>query len=423
MPSIKAALSASAIALLASAANAHMLLAQPPPYGTPDNSPLAADGSNFPCKSTSNTGGPVTNMAIGSQQQLVFQGEAVHGGGSCQVSLTTDNPATKDSKWMVIHSIIGGCPARDAAGNLGGDNNAAAMDPDKYNYNIPQGIAPGTYTLAWTWFNRIGNREMYMNCANVKITGGSSKRDVDVSETDDFANSTTIGDEFVHPELAVRAASFPPMFVANIPTTDCVTPDSQNVLFPDPGASVESAAANAAQKPVAPSGPKCGGSGGAAPAATGAPAAGTGAASPAASPASSPAAPDSQYGSGGASPAATPAPSAAGYDSQSAPAPVMASSPAYSPAASTPAAPAAAPAATGVSNSSGGSGSGSASTGTCTQPGQSICSPDGRQIGTCTMENTVTWIPVAAGTKCSGGYMVAAKRSPKFAENYVRRVM
>lgn len=401
MPSIKAALSASAIALLASAANAHMLLAQPKPYGTPNNGPLAADGSNFPCKATSNSDGPVTTMAIGSQQQLVFQGEAVHGGGSCQVSLTTDNPATKNSKWMVIHSIIGGCPSRNAAGNLGED--AGQMDPDKYNYNIPQGITPGTYTLAWTWFNRIGNREMYMNCANVKITGGSGKRDVDVSETDDFANSTTLGerDDFVHPELAVRAASFPPMFVANIPTSDCVTPDSQNVLFPDPGASVESAAASPAQKPVAPSGPKCGGSGGAAPAATGAPAAGTGAASPA------------------ASSAATPAPSAAAPDSQSAPAPVRVAAPASSPVAPTSAAPATAPAATGVSNSSGGN----ASTGTCTQPGQSICSPDGRQIGTCTTENTVTWIPVAAGTKCSGGFMVAAKRSPKFAENYVRRVM
>jgi hypothetical protein len=37
------------------------------------------------------------------------------------------------------------------------------------------------------------------------------------------------------------------------------------------------------------------------------------------------------------------------------------------------------------------------------------------------MSNTVTWIPVAAGTKCSGGFMVASKRSAKFADKYVRR--
>ncbi len=266
-----------------------------------------------------------------------------------------------------------------------------------------------------------------MNCANVKITGGSGstssgnsttpgKRDVYVSETDDF----------VHPELQVRAASFPPMFVANIPTTDCETADSENVLFPDPGASVESAAANpqaSSNLPVAPTGPKCGASGAAAPAATGSASAGSGAASPAASPAASAASPDSQSAAGAAPAAVTPAPSsgapAAAPDSQSAASPAVVASPAASAAApNSPAAPAAA-AATGGSNASGSS----ASTGTCTQPGQSICSPDGLQIGTCTMSNTVTWIPVASGTKCVGGFMVAAKskRSPKFAEDYVRR--
>lgn len=270
-----------------------------------------------------------------------------------------------------------------------------------------------------------------MNCASVKITGGSG--------SSSSGNSTTPGkrdiygneiDDYVHPELAVRASSFPPMFVANIPTTDCETVDSENVLFPDPGASVESAAANpqaSSNLPVAPTGPKCGSSGAAAPAATGASSAGSspaaaGAASPAASPAASAASPDSQSVAGSApaaavTPAPSPAASAAAPDSQSAAAPAVVASPAATSAA---AAPAASPA-TGGSSSSGST----ASTGTCTQPGQSICSPDGLQIGTCTTSNTVTWIPVAAGTKCVGGYMVAAKskRSPKFAENYVRRAM
>ena len=30
--------------------------------------------------------------------------------------------------------------------------------------------------LAWTWFNEIGNREMYMNCAWVQIQGSTSSR-------------------------------------------------------------------------------------------------------------------------------------------------------------------------------------------------------------------------------------------------------
>ena len=117
-PIVKTLLAASVVTMLsATSCRAHMLMASPPPYGSPDNSPLNADGSNFPCKATSNTGATITNMAIDSPQTLSFKGEAVHGGGSCQVSLTTDNPATKNSRWMVIHSIEGGCPAKNTPGN------------------------------------------------------------------------------------------------------------------------------------------------------------------------------------------------------------------------------------------------------------------------------------------------------------------
>ena len=193
MHSFKSVLSASAIAFFATT-NAHMKMAQPPPYGNPDNSPLDASGSSkyildiipitsilrliflpdFPCKSTSNTGGPVTNMAVGSEQEMSFIGGATHGGGSCQISLTTDNPAKKTSVWQVIHSIEGGCPARGQAGNAGGSD--SMIDPDKYKYTIPQGIAPGTYTLAWTWFNKIGNREMVSAAPRCSISFSHTPR-------------------------------------------------------------------------------------------------------------------------------------------------------------------------------------------------------------------------------------------------------
>lgn len=351
-------------------------------------------------------------MPIGSKQTLKFKGSAVHGGGSCQVSLTTDNPATKNSKWIVIHSIVGGCPARGASGN----------GADTYDYTIPQGVSPGTYTLAWTWFNKIANREMYMNCANVKITSSTSKRDIYTNGTEDHNL----------PELTERATTnFPAMFVANIPTIECETVDNVNVLFPDPGASVESAAADpqaSSNKPVAPTGPKCGsavaaaaaaptgatGSGGSAlvsPPAVSAAAGGASAPSGAASPASSAALPESKTTSMAAAPSAAPLFSVP----VSAPAPV-------------PTAPSVTPPIYSNSSSSTNSTSNSAAPasskfGTCTQPGQSICSPDGTQIGECTMGNTVTWIPVAAGTKCVGGYMVNGKRSVRFAGEYVGRVL
>ena len=146
MPSVKSILMGTAMAF--TTASAHMIMNTPVPYGSPNNSPLDASGSNFPCKATSNSGAKVNQMAIGAPQPLKFTGSAVHGGGSCQISLTKDSPATKSSKWMVIHSIEGGCPAKNQQGNLPGDN-PGELDPSTYSFTIPDGIAPGAYTLAW----------------------------------------------------------------------------------------------------------------------------------------------------------------------------------------------------------------------------------------------------------------------------------
>ncbi|RGP79986.1 hypothetical protein FLONG3_1930 [Fusarium longipes] len=197
------------IASLASFASAHMLMANPKPYGNPNNSPLEADGSNFPCKGEVNDGASTNTYKAGSTQQLSFIGSAVHGGGSCQVSLTTDKNPTKDSVWKVIHSIEGGCPAKTATGNL--PENANAENPDKYDFKIPDELAAGDYVLAWTWFNHVGNREMYMNCAAVTVEGsGGSESYLD---------------------------SLPDMFVANI-GNDCETPSDTDLAFPNPGSSV-----------------------------------------------------------------------------------------------------------------------------------------------------------------------------------------
>ncbi|KAF9885427.1 hypothetical protein FE257_012949 [Aspergillus nanangensis] len=205
-----------------SAVEAHITMSTPTPYGadTLNNSPLAADGSDFPCKLRSNTfeaPAEETIANIGEAMPMSFVGSAVHGGGSCQVSLTTDLQPTKDSEWMVIKSIEGGCPA-NADGNLAGG--AAMSVPSDFNYTIPDGIEPGKYTLAWTWFNRIGNREMYMNCAPITVAGGSSaKRSVEEKVVEK------------------RSSSFPPMFVANV--NGCTTTEGVDIRFPNPGDVVE----------------------------------------------------------------------------------------------------------------------------------------------------------------------------------------
>ncbi|KAK3940465.1 hypothetical protein QBC46DRAFT_459002 [Diplogelasinospora grovesii] len=196
-------------------AKGHMFMATPVRFASPKatNGPLLADGSNFPCQAGAAGGSysasTVNTMALGSQQPLSFIGQAVHGGGSCQISITYDTAPSKSSKWKVIKSIEGGCPAKGQAGNMG--DSADAPDPDVYSFTIPDDIPAGNATVAWTWFNKVGNREMYMQCAPVALTGSSK------------------GDNY---------DSLPDMFTANI-GNGCATRPDTDLLFPNPGKAVE----------------------------------------------------------------------------------------------------------------------------------------------------------------------------------------
>ncbi|KAF2665476.1 hypothetical protein BT63DRAFT_377764, partial [Microthyrium microscopicum] len=204
-------------------AAAHFFIDTPVPIPNSfSKSPLDASGSNFPCQGADTTQGTVTNMAVGSVQPLKFDlgaggvNTAVHGGGSCQISITyaTDKAdQAKPENWNVIHSFLGGCPT-NAPGNLN-DGFGACTDPsgtDCVNQNltftIPPEVKNGAAVLSWTWFNNIGNREMYMNCAKVSFTGGT-------------------GD----------LTSLPTMFAANIgaPSGTCATVENFNTQFPNPG--------------------------------------------------------------------------------------------------------------------------------------------------------------------------------------------
>lgn len=203
-----------AISGLAAVSSAHMLMTNPVPYGasTLNNSPLLADGSDFPCKVRDGMWAPAVHdniYAQGSEQSLAFKGTATHGGGSCQVSVTTDLKPDQKSVWKVLKSFEGGCPARDQIGNMG--NNPEQIDPYKYNFTIPNELSAGKYTLAWTWFNKVGNREMYMNCAPLTVTGKDTGRSF--------------------------WASLPDMFIANIKFDGqtCTVPADVDLKFPNAG--------------------------------------------------------------------------------------------------------------------------------------------------------------------------------------------
>ncbi|KAF4976799.1 hypothetical protein FZEAL_6580 [Fusarium zealandicum] len=214
-------------ALVALRASAHVIMVEPHPFNLDTEPlyqtwPLSAD-LPFPCQGRTQHAEQVTKVTAGSAQTVKLWGSAVHGGGSCQFSVAYgDSPSEDPEDWHTIYSIIGGCPA-EAAGNVpttgtdphGRENGPqCGNDADKectrqFDIPIPKDMKNGPAVFAWTWFNKIGNREMYMVCAPIEVVGG----------TDDSS--------FVD--------ALPPIFRANIPG-ECTTGTSGSVInFPEPG--------------------------------------------------------------------------------------------------------------------------------------------------------------------------------------------
>ena len=103
--------------------SAHFVVNHPTPFPMQQlqtTSPLDTTSfPHFPCQYGSNAAydfSKPTAVAAGSSLPVSFIGSAVHGGGSCQFSLsTTASDNYKD--WKVIKTIQGGCPGT-AKGNL-----------------------------------------------------------------------------------------------------------------------------------------------------------------------------------------------------------------------------------------------------------------------------------------------------------------
>ncbi|QKX54478.1 uncharacterized protein TRUGW13939_01565 [Talaromyces rugulosus] len=192
--------------MIASVASAHMELSWPYPLrskldpnadeGKVDYSmtnPLASDGKNFPCKGyhTDTPFRSTVEWSAGQKYNISLKGSATHGGGSCQLALSYDN----GTSFHAIQSMEGGCPLEDT-----------------YDFTLPEDAPAGDALFAWTWFNLQGNREMYMNCADVTIQGGSGS-------PDDFEKA------------------YPTMFAANV-GNGCETVEGKPVVFADPGKQV-----------------------------------------------------------------------------------------------------------------------------------------------------------------------------------------
>jgi hypothetical protein len=116
------------LVLLPALAKAHMALMSPVPINHPKNkfttgggdynyhSPLDRSGSNYPCKGyhsliNSPAGSPVESWGAGSTQSFTVEGTAIHGGGSCQASISEDG----GKSFKVVKSWIGNCPIAGTA--------------------------------------------------------------------------------------------------------------------------------------------------------------------------------------------------------------------------------------------------------------------------------------------------------------------
>lgn len=354
-----------AVTALLAFANAHVTMKSPIPYSVDkiDSGPISK--SQYPCKSQNGfTVSTMNPMKVGEKQTMKLDGSAVHGGGSCQLSVTLDTEPTAASEFKVIKSIEGGCPGTEGK----------ALD---YDFELPSSIPNGKATFAWTWFSKMsGVPELYMNCAPIEVTGGASDK--------------------------AAFEALPNILVANLDET-CKSETNFAVAYPNPGSVVQKGTTNDAKPPV---GASCGSSPGS---------------SGAKPPAAPPSAPSGQYptsnapllpsiqpgygygtGASVAGPVGPPKgtstrttlitvtgkPTRPGSGKPTVPGDIGMPGPTGTGSSTIPTAPSV--------PSAGGSGSG-----TCTSNGAVVCNGP-TQFGICN-QGKVVWQSVAAGTTCTNG--------------------
>ncbi|KXN67310.1 hypothetical protein CONCODRAFT_43007, partial [Conidiobolus coronatus NRRL 28638] len=114
------------------------------------NAPLGGPrGTRLPFPCGRPKGPTDTVMKAGESVKWSLAGGATHNGGHCEISLSYD-----DKTFVSIQTILGNCMKK---GKL------------DYEVTIPANAPSGNATFAWTWVNWTGNREYYMNCADVII--------------------------------------------------------------------------------------------------------------------------------------------------------------------------------------------------------------------------------------------------------------
>jgi hypothetical protein len=114
--------------------------------------PLYVKPNNFifPCKGF--PVGPSTTTYNDNTISVTLEGTAVHGGGHCQFGISYDN-----KNFLVLKTVLNSC----------------LLDSMTYTFNLPDNAPGGDLIVFWTWVNRIGNREYYMECADVTVNNSN----------------------------------------------------------------------------------------------------------------------------------------------------------------------------------------------------------------------------------------------------------
>ncbi|KAI9292808.1 hypothetical protein K502DRAFT_325634 [Neoconidiobolus thromboides FSU 785] len=140
----------------------HMEMSYPPPRRSKHNKNYAESqfdysytaplGPEFPYPCRGYGKGPSSYDAQAGQSiPVTLDGGANHNGGHCQFALSFN-----DKDFVVVKTVMGTC----------------MLDSLTYNVPLPADAPNGQATFAWFWINRTGNRELYMNCADITIKGG-----------------------------------------------------------------------------------------------------------------------------------------------------------------------------------------------------------------------------------------------------------
>ncbi|KAI8318875.1 hypothetical protein GQ54DRAFT_320857 [Martensiomyces pterosporus] len=172
----------SSVFALATAVAAHMTFIKPcarfTPYGNncpaPPSpldwdydmtSPIGSEGSQVMplCRYTQTYNTPTETWTPGTSVTINFYQQDVtgHYGGHCEFSISYDGGST----FVVLKQVLQYC-------FYNGPSTSDVPQVFSYNVDLPANLPGSNHAVfAWTWVNASGNREYYMNCADIAING------------------------------------------------------------------------------------------------------------------------------------------------------------------------------------------------------------------------------------------------------------